>query len=811
MLSAVQIGGIDEMNSFYGACVTELYPPGSCGTYCNTHTFDCYQQELLQSCCDEGGHNCPAESVVPQTCPVGCAIVFPEFFSSCHDHLAEYGESGDLSAFETFSDSCLELDGIALIEYVSNLIADGCSVNLPGFGSTGHRRRLQSWLSARFGGETSTDSTCTWDQIDDAAAEVDQVCCGLTNSQCANQQAPTQCSAACAVAFHSFQQNCAGTIETVMSTGADPMRDSMSHFEQFCIDTAADNDDFMTAIMNAHCPDEDDTIILREIGADSGAGWSNSEVTDTGSAGFVHGPWGNECTDVSISVAVPADVIECQVSWRSWEIDSRDNEEDRVEIDGVVVWAQTAHYGSSCSTGWEMGPSDFPNPWGSIVCFVENEVTVPCSGSLDLRFVSGVDQPESDESWAFSDVTIIGSTGNVVILRESGANPNGWSSATVTDTGSAGLIHGPFGQETLEVSQSITIPSEISACEVNFRSWAIGSRDNEANRVQVDGNTVWSLPAKCWLSDIGDGWELGPSDFDVFGRTDSGACFDEVSIQVPCSGTMELSFQSDVNQQIEDESWGFSDVEVLGYYAVTAQESCIAHLRENPAAQNGVFTIINGEHTYSAYCDMANGGWELAMRVQSQNSEFLFESEFWTNDQIYGSNEQISNPSPMIDADVKLPSFLYTNVEHIRGCLGGVSDLDCKSYDGMGDYSSLQDLFASVPEGTDDVALTFEETQEEMLGWLSINGLSCTDLSNVCNWYAAGINLDDTTGQSGAHGWEAGVRFGLLLNNENSIYTANDAVGFGCREANGGGVGAGHAQYPGILNPQPGSIWVMGR
>ena len=55
------------------------------------------------------------------------------------------------------------------------------------------------------------------------------------------------------------------------------------------------------------------------------------------------------------------------------------------------------------------------------------------------------------------------------------------------------------------------------------------------------------------------------------------------------------------------------------------------------------------------------------------------------------------------------------------------------------------------------------------------------------------------------------MRFGILLNNEGSIVTANDAVGFGVREANGETIGAGQAKYPGAVNPSSGTIWVRGR
>ena len=38
MLSEAQMGGMEEMQYFYDDCLEELYPPGSCGTFCNEHT-----------------------------------------------------------------------------------------------------------------------------------------------------------------------------------------------------------------------------------------------------------------------------------------------------------------------------------------------------------------------------------------------------------------------------------------------------------------------------------------------------------------------------------------------------------------------------------------------------------------------------------------------------------------------------------------------------------------------------------------------------------------------------------------------------
>ena len=103
-------------------------------------------------------------------------------------------------------------------------------------------------------------------------------------------------------------------------------------------------------------------VLLREAQADV-AGWTNTEITNVGSAGLVHGPWGRGVRDVQINIPVPAGVTQCHVSWRSWQVDSRDGEVDKVLVDGVEVWALAARM-NSC-TGWTQGGTefpDFPNP-----------------------------------------------------------------------------------------------------------------------------------------------------------------------------------------------------------------------------------------------------------------------------------------------------------------------------------------------------------------------------------------------------------------------------------------------------------------
>ena len=131
-------------------CLETLYPPGMCGTFCNQHTYDCYVAEVHESCCDEEGQNCVAGVDIPRTCPVGCAIVFPEFLETCRDHVSAQEDLVE-EDFEAFEEDCLSQDGLALVEYALSLVDSGCILDL----SSDSGRRLQDsgyltqWLDGR--------------------------------------------------------------------------------------------------------------------------------------------------------------------------------------------------------------------------------------------------------------------------------------------------------------------------------------------------------------------------------------------------------------------------------------------------------------------------------------------------------------------------------------------------------------------------------------------------------------------------------------------------------------------------------------
>ena len=227
---------IAGMDVFYDHCVATLYPPGSCGTFCNDHTFQCYEEEVLESCCDEGGNNCAAGSGVPSSCPVGCALVFPTFMATCRDHIGTIADI-DMADYENFEEQCLSQDGPDLVAFAQSLIDQGCTLgNL-----AGHRRTQQQQQS--LSGLLGDNAGCEWDSIDDRAAGIDAVCEGGVYA--------STCSPTCALAMYSFTTACNPTLDALMADT--PLRAQISAFEQTCYDTTPP-EVWLQSIDEASCP-----------------------------------------------------------------------------------------------------------------------------------------------------------------------------------------------------------------------------------------------------------------------------------------------------------------------------------------------------------------------------------------------------------------------------------------------------------------------------------------------------------------------------------------------------------------------------
>ena len=170
--------------------------------------------------------NCEAGHDVPNTCQVGCAVVFPQFVETCRDHIRDQPELNE-PEFEEFEETCLEQDGLALVEYALDLQNSGCHVELGDF-----RRQMQVDLRDRsFLGQWigSSAPLCSWDEIDDWARDTDTLCCRQwsvhnrpyhCHADSNGVSPPEECTPVCAVALHTFTTACAEVLTQIIGDRA---------------------------------------------------------------------------------------------------------------------------------------------------------------------------------------------------------------------------------------------------------------------------------------------------------------------------------------------------------------------------------------------------------------------------------------------------------------------------------------------------------------------------------------------------------------------------------------------------------------
>lgn len=312
LLIQAKIGGIVGLADFYNNCLLALYPPGSCGRFCNTHTYECYLKEVRTACCEEGESNCRGAggkaTVVPKQCPVGCAVVFPSFLETCRAHIKQISAQ-QAQKYAAFESKCLELDSLALIEYATDLQAKHCNIanvlGLPpppppsrggrrsmmvgvrsrggkggGGGARGgalspwqaeqqwrrRRRRVQGQSGPGPGARSSgflgqwvgvSSRGCPWDQINDLARRIDQLCklsAAHPLSARATEGHGQQCSPACSIALRQLQVDCKVTLDAVLPAG-DTRRQQLDAFAARCI-AGLDKKAVLAALMHAQCPSQ---------------------------------------------------------------------------------------------------------------------------------------------------------------------------------------------------------------------------------------------------------------------------------------------------------------------------------------------------------------------------------------------------------------------------------------------------------------------------------------------------------------------------------------------------------------------------
>jgi len=346
------------------------------------------------------------------------------------------------------------------------------------------------------------------------------------------------------------------------------------------------------------------------------AGWSNSEITNVGTAGNMHGPWGNDVTSVSQTFTVSG-LSQCTVSWNSYTFNSRDSETDYVYINGAQVWSASPQWSTGAAAEPEGATLDDAgvSTYLSSYCWngcngytykYANSVTVDCSsGSVAMTFTSGSDQGESDEGWGFNNFEIADASA-ASTSEASGADASGWSNSEITNVGTAGNMHGPWGNDVTSVSKTFTVPAGASTCQFTWDSWGFSSRDNEVDSVTIGGTQVWSQSMAAGSGSTTNGAEVQT----YLGSYCWGSCSSYTlkysnSATVSCSGTVTMTFNSAINQAESDEGWGFNNVVMTTGAGNPA--SCLDLLSSGTTA-NGWYNIYPSGSAVYVYCDMTTDG-----------------------------------------------------------------------------------------------------------------------------------------------------------------------------------------------------------
>eukprot|EP01052_Picozoa_sp_SAG31_P053314 SAG31_NODE_13604_length_858_cov_0.849802_1_plen_119_part_00 len=103
---------------------------------------------------------------------------------------------------------------------------------------------LSKWLD-------SPDDECAWDDLDDKAERVDEICC--VDGNCGTPEdprTPESCHPACAIAMHDFHELCHEVTEQILGD----RHADITGFEEQCLsDLEANGEAIIEAIRTADC------------------------------------------------------------------------------------------------------------------------------------------------------------------------------------------------------------------------------------------------------------------------------------------------------------------------------------------------------------------------------------------------------------------------------------------------------------------------------------------------------------------------------------------------------------------------------
>lgn len=129
--------------------------------------------------------------------------------------------------------------------------------------------------------------------------------------------------------------------------------------------------------------------------------------------------------------------------------------------------------------------------------------------------------------------------------------PDGWSDTTFGEGKGTGqqtkIMHGPWDKDMKEIERTWDLGETTTSCIVRWKSYGMLTRDNEWDRTYINDNLVWE-----------------------FQMPNKGAAGTKINNEWvgECSGSIKVKWMSEINAAVNDEAWGFNDVEVLQFGCV---------------------------------------------------------------------------------------------------------------------------------------------------------------------------------------------------------------------------------------------------
>jgi hypothetical protein len=248
------------------------------------------------------------------------------------------------------------------------------------------------------------------------------------------------------------------------------------------------------------------TVISNE-NFDAGAtGWNNNTTRTVGGERILGRFSGS--LDAEKTFAVSQDVAGYLITFDFYELDSWDNEEFYVYVDGKAVNLGRFSHGSDESENQKSGTSADDISWSyssgarqylsntqhwadqihSVTLWVPQGVVT--GDELTLRFDARINSGMGDESYGIDNVVIATQQTRIVASEGFEGGANGWSinNTRVVGEGDEQILGRFTGAQ--DVEKTFSVPTGADSYTVSFDFYELDSWDNEEFYVYVDGKAI---------------------------------------------------------------------------------------------------------------------------------------------------------------------------------------------------------------------------------------------------------------------------------------------------------------------------------